>query len=75
MQAVLLDAAMPQGNGPALMKEIHTIREDLPVILSSGYPQEEVHRRYGGSDEAGFLQKPYGPGELVNLVRKVLALA
>ncbi|MCZ6649481.1 MAG: response regulator [Acidobacteria bacterium] len=72
LQVVLLDAAMPQGSGPALMKEIHTIREDLPVILSSGYPQEEVHRRYGGSGEAGFLQKPYGPGELVDLVRKVL---
>jgi len=73
LQMVLLDVAMPQGNGPALMKEIHAIRDDLPVILSSGYPPEEVLRRYGGGNEAGFLQKPYGPGELVDLVRKVLA--
>jgi DNA-binding NtrC family response regulator len=72
LQAVLLDVAMPEGSGPALMKEIHTIRDDLPVILSSGYPPEEVKRRYGGGGEKGFLQKPYGPSELVDLIRQVL---
>ena len=72
LQAVLLDVAMPEGSGPALMKEIHTIRDDLPVILSSGYPPEEVKRRYGGGAEKGFLQKPYGPSELVDLIRQVL---
>lgn len=75
LKAVLLDVAMPQGNGPALMKEIHAMRKDLPVILSSGYSPEEVHRRYGGAEgaEAGFLQKPYRPGELLDMVQKVLA--
>jgi DNA-binding NarL/FixJ family response regulator len=43
------------------------------VLLSSGYSEAEATRRFVGRGLAGFLQKPYRPGALVEAVRRALA--
>lgn len=35
-----------------------------PIILSSGYSEQEVAARFAGKGLAGFLKKPYEPAEL-----------
>ncbi len=56
---VLLDMAMPVMSGEDTLRELKSIRPDLPVIVSSGYSEREAIRRFGGVGVAGFMQKPY----------------
>lgn len=71
--AVLLDLTMPHRSGDQVFDEIHPLRPELPVLLCSGFTQEEATRRFGGQQLAGFLQKPYRPSALVAKLRDVLA--
>ena len=56
---VLLDFAMPKMNGVEAFEELIRIKPDVKVILSSGYTEDVVIRRFPGPKPAGFLNKPY----------------
>jgi signal transduction histidine kinase/CheY-like chemotaxis protein len=66
--AVLLDLTMPGMNGDQVLVSLQAIRPDVKVVLSSGYDQNEVVRRFAGRGLAGFLQKPYTVGALINRI-------
>ncbi|MCC6574590.1 MAG: MASE1 domain-containing protein [Planctomycetes bacterium] len=69
--AVLLDMTMPQLNGEETFRELRRIKPDVRVILSSGYPEEDTLRRFKAAGLAGFVQKPYTPQQLADVLRKV----
>jgi PAS domain S-box-containing protein len=71
--AVLLDVTMPQMDGEEALTEILRLRPDMPVILFSGYAEEEVARKFTGRGVAGFIHKPFTPTALVEKIRQVLA--
>ena len=48
------------------------IREDVRVVLSSGYNEQEVTRRFAGRGLAGFVQKPYELATLRRTLHDVL---
>jgi len=73
IDAVLLDLSMPGLSGEETFPLLLEIRPDLPVILSSGYDNSEVARRFAGAGPAGFIQKPYRPAELVSVIRRCVA--
>ncbi|RME84870.1 MAG: response regulator, partial [Zetaproteobacteria bacterium] len=64
---VVLDLTMPGMDGGETLSALRRIREDVPVILSSGYNEEMAAARFAGKRLAGFLQKPYRPTELVGV--------
>lgn len=70
--AVLLDMTMPRLSGEEAFREMRRIRADVPVLLSSGYNQQEAIGRFAGEGLAGFVQKPYRPQDLIDKVRSVL---
>jgi PAS domain S-box-containing protein len=72
---VLLDMTMPHQNGEETFREIHRIRPQTPVILMSGYNEEEAGARFAGKGLAGFIQKPFGPDVLLDRIAGILALA
>ncbi|HVC21810.1 MAG TPA: PAS domain S-box protein [Vicinamibacterales bacterium] len=74
IRAVLLDMTMPRMGGVEALREIRRIRHDVPVILSSGYSEEDAvdHVRVGTSELSGFIQKPYAATGLVDKLREVL---
>jgi signal transduction histidine kinase len=69
---VLLDLTMPGIDGEQTLHELRRIRQDVKVILSSGYNEAEVVERFSGRGLAGFVQKPYTAAELINTVSTVL---
>lgn len=69
---VLLDMTMPHLGGEATFREMRQVRPDIRVILSSGYNEQEALSRFMGKGLKGFLQKPYGPKELLAKVQSVL---
>jgi len=56
---VILDLTMPEMGGEETFKELRKLRNDVPVILSSGYNEQEVTQRFAGKGLTGFIQKPY----------------
>ena len=66
---VLLDMSMPRMGGEEACSEIRRIRPGAPVILSSGFDEQDSAGRLVGRGLAGFIQKPYPLAELVAKVR------
>jgi CheY-like chemotaxis protein len=72
MVAVVLDLTMPIMGGEETFRELRAIRAETPVILSSGYGQEEIANRMFAGGLAGFLEKPYTGTTLLEKLRQVL---
>lgn len=68
---ILLDIKMPKINGLQVMNEIHNHYPDIKTIILSGEASFENSRiafRMGAID---FLNKPYNPSELIDLIHQV----
>jgi len=68
---VLLDAVMPEKSGSQAAAEIHAIKPDIALVLSSGYSDVLASDPTAVADLA-FLAKPYEPDTLLRVVRRVL---
>jgi len=69
---VLLDLTMPEMDGEAAFREMRQVRDDVPVVLASGYSEEEVLGRFRGEGLSGFLHKPYRFKLLRSTIRSIL---
>lgn len=69
---VILDLTMPVMTGEQAIPLIKQVRPEVPVILSSGYSEAEVARRFNSTGIAGVLQKPYTVEDLLSKVNRVL---
>ena len=69
---VLLDLNMPRMGGEDTFEELRRIRRDVPVILLSGYDEQQSTQRFCAEGLAGFLQKPYEVAGLLDKLREVL---
>ena len=64
VRVVLLDLSMPGMDGVETFIEIHQRYPDIPVILCSGYNEQEAIPNFSGKGLAGFIQKPFDLQEL-----------
>ena len=64
--------AMPVMGGDSAGPILRSLRPDVPLILSSGYPEWDALGRVGSGVVAAFLEKPYQPGVLAAKVEEVL---
>jgi CheY-like chemotaxis protein len=71
IDCVILDLTMPHMDGEQAFRELRRIRPALRVIVSSGYNEQDVARRFVGKGLAGFIQKPYKVSELGQKLREV----
>ena len=58
-RVALLDLTMPRMDGRECFHALRRIRPDLPVILCSGFSEQESVKELFGEGLAGFIQKPY----------------
>jgi PAS domain S-box-containing protein len=58
-RVALLDLTMPRMDGRECFLALRQLRPDLPVILSSGFSEQESVKAFLGQGLAGFIQKPY----------------
>ncbi len=69
---VLLDVVMPVMGGHEAYKHIQSIRDDVPVLFSSGYSENAVHTNFVLHDGLKLIQKPYSLVALMRAVRAAL---
>lgn len=74
INVVLLDMTMPHMNGNETFREMRRIRPDIPVVLTSGYNEQEATTRFAGKGLSGFIQKPYRFDSLIEVIRKALKI-
>jgi CheY-like chemotaxis protein len=69
---VILDLTMPGMDGVATFEALRRIRQDVRVILSSGYNEQEATQRFLGKGLAGFVKKPYEMETLLAELHRVM---
>jgi PAS domain S-box-containing protein len=69
---VISDRGMPNMTGDQLAGELISIRPEIPVIICSGFCDENNEKRSMDLGIKGFLKKPVTTGDLAEMVRKVL---
>jgi PAS domain S-box-containing protein len=69
---VLLDLTMPVMSGDQAIRHLHAIRHDVPILVSSGYPEDEVARRFSGARVRGYVRKPYTSATLIEKIQAAL---
>lgn len=72
LRLVLLDMTMPVLDGVETCAEIRRRWPALPVVLMSGYAEEEARRRAPAGGPSGFLEKPFSTHDLAAKVHEVL---
>ncbi len=70
---IILDLTMPLMDGAETFREIRKINDSVPVIISSGYTQQDVAQLFTERGFSGFIQKPYMMESFENEIRRVLS--
>ncbi len=71
IDAVIVDLTMPAPDGAETVRRLRAERPDLPLVMMSGYTEDDVTPRLAGQG-ARFLQKPFTPDALRDAIRDVL---
>ena len=69
---VLSDVTMPRMNGWETLLALRKITPGIPVILTSGYSEEQVMEGAPSERPQAFLGKPYGFHALRDTIRRIL---
>ena len=69
---VICDLTMPRMNGWETLKALRKIEPDIPLILASGYSEEQVMAGDHSELPQAFLSKPYELASLKNAIARVI---
>ena len=64
VDAVLLDMTMPGMSGEETYRGLREVSNDLPVVVASGYSEQDAMDRFDDPRPAAYLQKPYRLSDL-----------
>jgi len=68
---VLLDLTMPKLDGEQAFRALRLLKQDVKVIMSSGYNEQEVTQKFVGKGLSGFIQKPYRLAEMSRKLQEI----
>ncbi|MHA1873409.1 MAG: response regulator [Candidatus Heimdallarchaeaceae archaeon] len=68
---VLLDISLPGRSGLDVLKQLKSIKPDLPVLILSMHPEEQYAIRSLRAKASGYLTKESASDELIKAIRKV----
>lgn len=69
---IVLDMALPDKHGLAVLKEIKLLRPTVPVLMLSLYPEREFALRAIKAGASGYLTKDRAPSDILTAVKAVL---
>jgi PAS domain S-box-containing protein len=74
IELIVLDLNMPNVDGAAVWSRLRHSGDRIPIIVSSGYPREDLQLDGPWSESAdGFIRKPYRSQDLLNEVGRLLS--
>ncbi len=72
IDAVITDVSMPEMDGPELIASLRADGADIPIIVSSGYVEEDGSGRMLNAGTEFFISKPFTAEVLLTTLRGVL---
>lgn len=72
---VILDQSMPDISGAELAAQLRSMRPSLPIIMFSGYGEEDMRRATRHLGISAFMPKPVTGDQLAVTVRRALDTA
>ncbi len=72
VRLVLLDMSMPDMTGDEVFAELRRRNARVPILLMSGFNEQDATNRFVGKGLAGFLQKPFTLADMRAVVNEVL---
>ena len=72
LDLVLMDLTMPRMDGREAFRAMHDLDPSVPIVLSSGFTEQDSVQTLSGENPTGFIQKPYQIKELRQLLQRVL---
>ncbi len=72
LSAVLMDLTMPHMDGRQAFLRMHEVDPEVPVVLTSGYSEQDVLSDFIGKGLAGFLPKPYQRSQFLAVLRQAV---
>lgn len=70
LDLVLLDISFPGRSGLDVLKQLKSVRPNLPVLVLSMHPEEQYAIRSIRAGASGYLTKESAPDELLQAIRK-----
>src|SRR5262249_31793353 len=71
LTCVLLDMTMPHMGGEEAFRAMRRLDSKTPIVLMSGYNEQEIISQFAGRRLAGFLQKPFTTEDLRRILAQV----
>ena len=72
IKLVVLDLTMPLLGGEEALGRIREINCEVPVLMTSGYSQEEFTSQFGDRNACGFIHKPFSLDQLRRVIQNFL---
>jgi PAS domain S-box-containing protein len=69
---VITDLTMPKMTGDKLVKEILSIRPDIPIILCTGFSEKIDEKKANAIGASDYIEKPLDKRDFAFIIRKVL---
>jgi signal transduction histidine kinase/CheY-like chemotaxis protein len=70
LAGAIIDLGLPDRRGDELVADIRATRPDLPIVLATGYADDNVRRRFAQDDRLMVLSKPFKPDSLSAALRR-----
>jgi DNA-binding NarL/FixJ family response regulator len=68
---VILDISLPGRSGLDVLKQLKSVKPELPVLILSMYPEEQYAVRSLRAGASGYLTKESASQELISAIRKI----
>ena len=75
IKLVIFDMQMPEMGGAEMFTQLKQLNPQLKSIASSGFNATLALNEITGDSPTGFIQKPYAPRELMDLIQQILEQA
>ena len=69
---VVLDITMPGRDGLEVLQELRHERPNLPILILSAHPEDQMALRFLRAGAAGYLTKDKAPEVLLAVIKKIL---
>jgi CheY-like chemotaxis protein len=69
---VILDMSMPGMSGKETLEHLRRISNEVPVLIFSGFSEQQVQRQFEGLEISGFVQKPFSGHQIASAVHALL---
>jgi DNA-binding NarL/FixJ family response regulator len=73
LDLALIDISLPDKNGLELIKDVHTLKQELPILIVSMHDEALYAERVLRAGARGYIMKQEGGKKLLHAIRQVLA--